>query len=99
MGPGPDSEQHIYDNTANHGLALTDLNITEDGLALEKAVGKELKSNNALDELSAVRNGMWPLVLMACRHYRVPVPPHFWTAITNYGERAEAESSSADQAA
>lgn len=91
--PGPDSEQHIYDNTASHGLALTDLKITDDGLALEQAVGKELKANDALDQLSAVRSGMWPLVLMACRHYRIPVPPHFWTAVANYGERGEPDLS------
>ena len=38
-----------------------------------------------LDEYLATRRalpslmcGLWPLLVSASRHHRVPVPPHFW---------------------
>jgi hypothetical protein len=31
-----------------------------------------------LDALSAVRHGMFVIVIMACRHFRTPFPPQFW---------------------
>lgn len=31
--------------------------------------------------LSAIASGHWPIVAMACRHYRLPIPPHLWTGL------------------
>jgi len=32
----------------------------------------------AFIEMSAIQKGLAPLLLMACRHHRLPLPPHFW---------------------
>jgi hypothetical protein len=29
------------------------------------------------EDLSAVKYGWWPLVIVACRHHRLPLPLHF----------------------
>lgn len=75
---GPESEQHLYDHSFSHGQALMPLPITADGEALVQLVLAESRTNKNFDSLSVVRAGMWPVVLMACRHYRLPVPLDFW---------------------
>lgn len=32
----------------------------------------------AFIEMSAIQKGLAPLLLMACRHHRLPLPPHLW---------------------
>ena len=76
--PGPDTEDHLYRGSANHGLAATGMRIEhscEDMLALIKS---ECAASTAFFELSALNYGLWPLLISASRHHRVPVPPHFW---------------------
>ena len=34
--------------------------------------------HDALRRMEAVRRGMYPVFLTACRHHRMPVPPHLW---------------------
>lgn len=76
--PGSDSEQHLYVNSEMHGLALTDLPIDENGSDLLEAIIEICRGLESFNNLSAMRTGMWPIVLMACRHWRLPVPPEFY---------------------
>ena len=76
--PGHDSEKHLYTNGDQHGGALTDFEITADKEALLHQVFEECEADQSFNQLSAIQFGIWPLVLMACRHYRLPIPPHFW---------------------
>lgn len=76
--PDEESEQGIYIGDRDHGLALTDLPLTGDGRDMLKAISTACAENTAFAKLSALSHGLWPLVLMACRHYRSPVPPQFW---------------------
>ena len=64
-----------------HGSALQDLTIGADGDELVTALRRECEENTAWDELSAVRLGHWPLVAIACRRTRVPVPPQLWLSL------------------
>ena len=41
-------------------------------------VEKSRVDYDAYDTLSTTTSGYWPVLLMACRHYRLPVPPHIW---------------------
>jgi hypothetical protein len=34
-------------------------------------------------ELSAIKFGWWPLIVVACRHYRLPVPLQFIEGLRN----------------
>jgi hypothetical protein len=70
--PNEASEEYLLSGTDQHGVATTDFPINGK-LALEH-VEEECKHSNFFWQLSAVKKGYLPLVLMACRYYRYPVP-------------------------
>jgi hypothetical protein len=77
--PDHTSEEHLYRHDAPHGYALTDLPIDATGDTLfqivsDAAVAKEPQ----LSGLSVIQAQLWPILLVACRHHRLPVPPGFW---------------------
>ncbi|WP_439894705.1 chemotaxis protein [Pseudomonas syringae] len=75
-----DSEGHIYKNDQRHGAVLTEIPITADGVSAMSMLEVACKSDEAYQGLSAIRQGYGPLLIMACRHYRLPLPPHIWIA-------------------
>ncbi|WP_422403063.1 chemotaxis protein [Pseudomonas sp. GZD-209] len=79
--PGPDTEALLYLSKTPHGLALCDVPITSDGEAARKILGRECSTEGDYTRLSAVRLGHWPLLVMACRHSRLPIPPQLWYPI------------------
>ncbi len=76
--PEKDSEDHLYLNDEIHGTALTDLPFGGDGSDLLQTIAEACDANEGFDALTVNASGYWPLLLMACRHYRLPVPPQFW---------------------
>lgn len=76
--PGDDTENGIYIGNTDHGFCLADLPVEGDGSALIDALQEACKRDETLASLSAVKLDVWPLVLVACRHHRLPVPPQFW---------------------
>ena len=76
--PGPDSEEHYYRGSADHGLAFTGFGIERTTEAMLRPIKAECAASNAFVGLSARQHGLWPLVMVASRHHRMPVPPHFW---------------------
>ncbi|EIK68016.1 hypothetical protein PseBG33_0202 [Pseudomonas synxantha BG33R] len=76
--PGGNSEEMLYRGISGHGLALTDIPVTADGAAAIKMLNSEVSRDGHLMTLSAVKHGHWPILVMACRHYRLPLPPHLW---------------------
>lgn len=78
---GVDSEQHMYTASGVHGLALTDVPVTADGLSAMYLLEAECARGDAFDALSAVRLGHWPIIAMACRHHRLPLPPNLWLPV------------------
>jgi hypothetical protein len=77
--PDQTSEAHLYVNDAAHGYAVTDLPIDKDGAALFEIVNAATdRVAEHLNGLSAMAGNFWPVVLVACRHHRLPVPPGFW---------------------
>lgn len=76
--PDEDSEDNLYLGRDNHGAALTGIPVTKGAQDALDFVITEVTTNTYYDQLSAVRLGHWPLMLMACRTYRYPVPPHVW---------------------
>jgi hypothetical protein len=79
--PDEDSERHIYLNDEVHGAALTDLPVSGAGHDLLKVLAAASKSADGFNKLSAIKSGYFPLILTACRHYRLPVPPPFWISL------------------
>lgn len=73
--PDETSETHLYRNTDQHGRALCDLRVTSDGQALSRIIDQAIRDN--VVDLTADRH-CWPLLVLACRHWRLPIPPHCW---------------------
>ena len=76
--PGSDTETHLYVGSDNHGLVATDVRIQRSCADMLSPIKSECAATTAFSSLSAVKSGIWPLVLLASRHHRVPAPPHFW---------------------
>ena len=88
--PDEDSEKHLYLNDAAHGAALADLPVSGGGRDLLRVLADASKSADGFNNLSAMKTGYFPLVLTACRHYRLPVPPPFWISLLVPPEAASA---------
>ncbi len=78
--PEKESEDHLYLNDEMHGAALADLPLEGDGSELLQTIVEACEANDGFTALSANLSGYWPVILTACRHYRLPVPPQFWIA-------------------
>ena len=77
--PGDDTEEAIYAHRDrdNHGVAFTGIDFAAGPEVFLDDVFDECEENKAFSELSAIRTGVWPILLTACRHYRLPVPIRF----------------------
>lgn len=71
-----DSENYLYNNTEMHGSSLSDVDIQQPAQDLLTDISEECESSNGINDLSAMKSGLYPLVLIACRHYRLPFPIH-----------------------
>ncbi|WP_261863529.1 hypothetical protein [Psychrobacter sp. JCM 18900] len=59
-----------------HGSSLSDVDIQQPAQDLLTDIIEECESSNEINDLSAMKSGLYPLVLTACRHYRLPFPIH-----------------------
>ncbi|CAN7358797.1 hypothetical protein [Rhizobium sp. LjRoot258] len=76
--PDEISEEHLYRNTAIHGSAIVHITTSAPEKLIEQ-VNSEVAAAESFQHLSAIKAGLWPLVLVACQRYRLPIPIHFWT--------------------
>jgi hypothetical protein len=79
--PDKSTEDELYAGGRAHGVALTDLPLSGDGRKLIDTVAEACAKEDSFATLSAIQTGYWPIVLLACRHYRLPVPPQFWIGL------------------
>jgi hypothetical protein len=79
--PDEDSEPGLWRGPEDHGAAFFDVPLGPEGTATLDYVLRECGPDTPFARLTAVEQGFWPLVLLACRHHRLPVPPHFWDAL------------------
>lgn len=75
--PDDETEKHWCKNDDLHGATFSNIPIDHEAGSFLKAIWDECDNTNAFKELSCVKLGFWPLLLVACRHYRFPVPLHF----------------------
>jgi hypothetical protein len=76
--PGEDTEERLYTGNTAHGAALSHVPVTSESRATLVYIEAECELDQHFKRLSAICLGHWPIVVMACRHYRLPVPPHLW---------------------
>lgn len=72
--PDETSEERLYTNAAAHGAVLIDVPIEKPMDEFLHSVLAECGVLPYYQTLTAVSNGLWPIVLVACRHHRIPVP-------------------------
>jgi len=74
--PDEYSEEHFYTNSDAHGATLSHACIDHSPNEFVNQAFTECDTTPHFKTLSAVEIGLWPLILVACRHYRIPVPLH-----------------------
>ncbi|TMM45758.1 hypothetical protein [Colwellia ponticola] len=72
--PAQDSETYFYNNIENHGCATTGFEMAFDKVL--DHVMTECDNSKSFSELSVVKKGLEPIVFLACRYYRYPLPIH-----------------------
>ena len=75
--PGPDTEGLMYLG-GNHGLCAADIRISLAPDQMLSPIRAECATSRAFYSLSANSRGLWPLLVSASRHHRMPVAPHLW---------------------
>lgn len=81
--PDERSEAHFYTNSDAHGATLANLAVDRPKDVFLAQVFGECEQTPHFGELSAMKYGWWMLIVVACRHYRLPLPLHLiadlWT--------------------
>lgn len=72
--PDDQTESCLYTHRGEHGAVLSDLAVDRPANELLTQAFGECDHSDAYKKLSAVAIGWWPLVLVACRLYRLPPP-------------------------
>lgn len=76
--PDEESEKELYIGGKYHGFCLSDFDFKLTKNALLSDIFSECRETQYFENLSAIKHGLSPIVLMACRAYKLPVPPHFF---------------------
>jgi len=79
--PDDTSEVSFYTDSSPHGAALVNLSIDRPKEEFLAQAFSECELSPHCKELSAVKYGWWPLIVIACRHYRLPLPLYFFKGI------------------
>ena len=74
--PDDSTEDNLYTNRDIHGISLCDIGLQSGPEELLKQLSAECEQSPQFWKLSCVQQGWWQLVLVACRHYRLPIPLH-----------------------
>ena len=90
--PDEGTDEKIWIGDTDHGVAISGLLLCEDSRTYAAILEKIFTDHVAFNDLSTMKCRLWPIFLMACRHFRLPVPPQFWffgIARRDSGEEAD----------
>lgn len=76
--PDATSEVELFVGNNSHGRALCDLPLAEGGPQLLATIAEACRMDTVFEDLSPNKMGFWPVILVACRHHQLPIPPGFW---------------------
>ena len=76
--PDGNTDEKFWTGDTEHGVGITGLPLSDGPARYHAFLDKALEDHSAFDGLSTTKSGLWPIFLMACRHYRLPVPPQLW---------------------
>ncbi|TGE38694.1 hypothetical protein E4K67_11930 [Desulfosporosinus fructosivorans] len=75
--PDETSEEQFYTNKSTHGATLSNVCVEKTKEDFLDQIFKECQQNSDFRDMSAMKYGLWPLLFIGCRHYRLPIPLHF----------------------
>ncbi len=81
--PDDATEDNLYANKELHGAVFSNVPVELSMEGFLKALWEECEHTQHFEQLSSQQKGIWPLTLLACRHYRIPVPVHFTLGYRN----------------
>ena len=87
--PDENSEAHFYIDSDSHGAAMADLSLDQPKEQFLAHAFAECKHSPQFHELTAVKINWWPLVIVACRHHRLPLPLHLLEGLRSVQEHGE----------
>ena len=76
--PDAQTDEVFWSGARNHGLAVPCLSLDESLEAVISLFNRVMDEHPLDKRISAVRLNLTPILLTACRHYRMPLPPHVW---------------------
>lgn len=72
------SENYLYNDDEIHGATLPNIDISSPEKFLEQLKFEVNNQKENFENISAIKHGFYPIALLACRHYRLPVPINFF---------------------
>lgn len=79
--PDENSEEYFYTNKDAHGATLSHVCIDRQPEEFLAQVFGECKQTSHFEELTVAKFGWWPLIVVACRLYRLPLPLHLFVGL------------------
>lgn len=76
--PDEDSDDLIWSGAMDHGVCVTGLSPNYSQEEVLDTLNSATETCTAIQDISAIKSGLIPMFLTACRHYRLPVPPNLW---------------------
>jgi hypothetical protein len=89
--PDDASEENHYSNKDLHGIAFTDIRLQDGPSMFLTRIADECNQFPQFGQLSCAQNGWWPLALVACRHFRLAIPPQLVQAYADMNNKAMSE--------
>lgn len=69
--PDETSEKHFYLDSDGHGAVLSHVAVDRPANELLTQLFEECETSGSFDTLSVIEAGLWPVLVVACRHYRL----------------------------
>ena len=77
--PDEISEEMFYNNKEIHGSVLNGVFVDIDKVDFLKQLFDECDQMPFCQDMSAVKLSFYPIIFLGCRHYRLPIPIHFFS--------------------
>ena len=93
--PRDGTEEFFWRQGTSQGIAVPVPMMELEGKSgsLARQMDDITENFKAFFTMSAIQRGLIPLFLMACRHHRIPLPPHLWFHVQNLAQSGVEASS------
>lgn len=76
--PDSETDDQLWEGRKDHGVGIPGVPLCQDPKRYGAFLERVGSGHNALDTMSTAKLGVWPMFLLACRHFRLPLPPQLW---------------------